>query len=162
MLSGHKQREIRRRSDIQLLILCENRSNSIYLNAGFSQRDMAQTIFLSLYFVESYRDEKFHRQAYNSPSRQSPTRSGDVTACKCNVWSNVYASFLAVLLGIQHILPSFGRRRSSFELWRGKTMYRHGANFHLALLHLGQNRGSLPGHQNLPVEQSQNISHPQG
>ena len=44
-----------RRWDIRLLILCENRSNSIYWNAEFSQRDMAQTIFfkLSLYFVES-------------------------------------------------------------------------------------------------------------
>ena len=37
--------------------------------------------------------------------------------------------------------------QATIELWRGKTMYRHFANFHLALLHLGQNRGQHPHHQ---------------
>ena len=30
--------------------------------------------------------------------------------------------------------------QAPIELWCGKTMYRHHANFHLALLHLGQKR----------------------
>ena len=41
-------------------------------------------------------------------------RSGDVKACKHNVWSNIYAFFLAVFSGMQHILPSFGGLQSSF------------------------------------------------
>ena len=32
-------------------------------------------------------------------------------------------------------------------------MYSDGAIFHLALLHLGQNRGPPPRHQNLPEKQ---------
>ena len=48
--------------------------------------------------------------------RRSPQiRSGDVNACKRNVWSNVCAFSLACFSGTQHILPSFGRRlQSSF------------------------------------------------
>ena len=47
------------------------------------------------------------------------------------------------------------------ELGREKTMYMHGANYRLALLRLGPNRGQLPPtprHHNLPVERCQNMS----
>ena len=41
-------------------------------------------------------------------------RSDDVRACKRNVENRIYALFLAILSGMQHILLSFGRRLSSF------------------------------------------------
>ena len=47
--------------------------------------------------------------------------------------------------------------KATIELWSGTTMYRHGAIFHLALQHLGQN-----SHQNLTVQQSQKFYHPRG
>ena len=41
-------------------------------------------------------------------------------------------------LGNATHLPKFWQVPN--KLWRGITMYRHYANFHLALLHFGQNR----------------------
>ena len=41
-------------------------------------------------------------------------RSCYVRVCDLNDWSNAKTFFLAVFLGMQHILPSFGRDQSSF------------------------------------------------
>ena len=65
----------------------------------FLSGDMTQTILLSLYFVESYRDERF---CQGSP----PIRYGDVRACKRNVLSNVYAFVLAIFSGMYHTFPT--------------------------------------------------------
>ena len=55
--------------------------------------------------------------------------------------------------------------QAPIELWREKntpgTVQKKKIT-HLALLHLGQNKGQPPRHQNLSVEQSQLISHPRG
>ena len=60
------EKRIRRRSDIQLLILCENRSNSIYFNARFfsagHESDDLVTVFRG----------KLPRRKVSSALRQSP------------------------------------------------------------------------------------------
>ena len=149
--------DIRRRADIQLLILCKNPSNSIYLNSGFSQCDMTQTT-LSLYFVESYRDEKFHWHAHNSPSRQSPNSVWRIKVMS-GLWSNVYAFFLAVFSGMQDILPSFGRLQSSFAR---KNYAQARCKFSSRTPASWAEWGPPPRHRILPVEQNQIISHPRG
>ena len=153
------QREIRRRSDLQLLILCKNWSNSIYWNAGFSnfsQRDRTQTIFLSLYSVKSYQDKNIVMNIIlNQGSPQ--VRCGNVGACEhTNVMYEALSkhSFWRCSWKCTHLSKFW---QAPIELWRGKPMYRHSANFYLALLHLWQNRGQQPRHPNLPVQQSQNI-----
>ena len=124
-------------SDLQLLILCKNWSNSIYWNAGFSERDRTQAIFLSLYFVPRQKICKAtktkNRHKHNPRSRQSPD-----PIWKCQSMRTLcLKQRLCILFGgfVGNATHPSEFWKATIELWREKNMYRHVANFHLALQH---------------------------
>ena len=117
-----------------------------------------------------HRSQRLREPRIALDQNRPQTLSGEARACKRDDWGNAtgvtsviiiaWRFAAAVFKGKQHISPSFARRQSSFGM--KKPMYIHCANFQLALLRLWQNRGPQPGHQNMPVEQSQNILHQRG
>ena len=79
-----------------------------FLRLTGQRRDRTQTVFLSLYIVVSYQDKT------SAWSTQSPNPVWRCQSMQTECLKQLLCILFAVFLGMQHILPSFGRSQLSF------------------------------------------------